>query len=90
MKPLSLWKVVVDRPLDMAEVMRVADTVPAATDPAAEVRGVELQRVDTTRGRTVIFVASSPEGAKAFADALGAKLAEASADELRAPGPVAE
>ena len=49
-----------------------------------------LQRVDTTRGRTVIFAASSPEGAKALAAALGAKVAEASADDLRAPGPVAE
>ena len=41
----------VERPLDMAEVIRVADGVPAATDPSAEMRGVELQRVDTTRGR---------------------------------------
>ena len=90
MKPLLLWKVVVDRPLDMAEIIRIADGVPAATDPASEVRGVELQRVDTTRERTVIFAASSPEGAKALAGALGAKVVEANADDLRAPGPVAE
>jgi hypothetical protein len=90
MKPLPLWKVTAERPLEMAEVLRIADGVAAATDAAAAMQGVELQRVDTTRGRTVVFVASSPEGAKALAAALGGKLDQASADDLRTPGPAAE
>jgi hypothetical protein len=86
MKTLSLWKIVVDRPLDMAEIVRLDRQAP----PADEMQGVELQRVDTTPRRTAIFVASSRAGAKALADALGATHAEASADELRARGPAAE
>ena len=86
MKNLPLWKVVVDRPLDMAEIMRTD----RQADPADEMQGVELQRVDSTPRRTTIFVASSRAGVKAFAAALGAKHAEASAEELRAPGPAAD
>jgi hypothetical protein len=85
MKTLPLWKLVVERRLEMAEITRVD----RPAEPAAEMRGVELQRVDTTPDRTTIFVAGSREGAGALADALGGKLAEASADELRARAPAA-
>ena len=90
MKTLPLWKVVVERPLDLAELTRLADALPAAAEPPAEMRGVELERVDTTPRRTTIFISSSREGAKALADALGAKHAEATEAELRAPGPAAD
>jgi acetolactate synthase small subunit len=90
MKAPPLWKVVVKRRLEMAEVMLIADEVPDVTDAAAEIRGVELQRIDTSRDRTVIFVTASPESARAFAATLKGsekdipRYAEASPDELMA------
>ena len=73
MTDIPLWKVVIDRTIDLDEVIAAADMVPAATPVDAPVRGVQLQRVDTTERATVIFVSTSDEGAKAFARILGGR-----------------
>jgi hypothetical protein len=63
-----MWKLVVERPLSLSEVVGIADEVPAVTPGDAEVRGLELMRVDTSRNRTVIFAAGSAESIASFAE----------------------
>jgi hypothetical protein len=93
-----LWKATLDRQLGLDEVEgaageSVAVLLGGGEPSAADVSGVELERMDVDReGRTTVFFSGSEEGARAFGRCLkvAARGAEvccdpASARELFAP-----
>lgn len=94
MTNIPLWKIVVPETLDIEAVLDAADTTPGLTSEAAEVLGVELQRIDQSKRGTVIFATSSKDGAEVFARLLGrkaegdARLDEGSVDELLSREPI--
>lgn len=66
----KLYRVAVKRPLAMNEVVAIADATAGETAADAAVRGVELQRIDSARSGTVVFVTGSEESVRSFADGL--------------------
>ncbi|WP_299848439.1 hypothetical protein [uncultured Roseovarius sp.] len=62
----SVFKLAVAGAMEIDEVIAAADAVPGQTCETAEIRGVELQRIDRAKETTVVFFTSGEESARAF------------------------
>ena len=80
MTDMRLWRVAAPHPIDAAEVMAIAGESAADTPEDAPVRGVELQRIDTTPEGTVVFATGSEAGVRAFSARLMRGARDAPAD----------
>ncbi len=88
-----VYKLAVAAAMEMEEIIALADTIPEQTCKMAEVRGVELQRIDESKETTVVFFTSGEESARAFQEAVEktrrqARVGKADPKELLSSEPV--
>lgn len=88
-----LFKLSVAAPMELDDVVSAADAVPTLASEKAEVRGIELQRIDRGEESTVVFFTGGEDSARAFRKAVKqgdrkARITKANEKELLSPEPV--